>query len=249
MKDNSYSDFVIYDFERYIGWHERAISNPPFQYELVYKQLEGHDFGGAPRLVNFCAANGNLLAYLKNKLPTLNAIGIETVGQLVEHSSSQTALDLGISLQTVASYNSQNLKDLGHFNFAVHVMRLLHFIDWQEHLNGMLELLEKGGVGIISSLFNPRDVSLRVAAYDWNLEAGRKGLPLYYNQPSLTQVKSFLASADAEVLNVEPISMPFNIEKKNKGFGSHTLNTADGLQFSISGGMLLHWHLIKFRKR
>lgn len=247
LTSNGYEDFVIHDLDRYVGWHRRAVENPPHQYkacvELISKIVESDNL---PRkLLNVCAGNGSLISYLNQRFPSFELVGIDTVRELIEDDSATQVLANNVKLlySPIESFSRES----GKYDICVHWMRLLHFSDWQSHISMMMQVTEPGGHILVGSLFNDHDVDLLATVLDYNIPACRNGYCLQYNTFSSHQVEEFCYKNGAVEVVFHPYEIPFDIPRKELGVGSYTLTTSDGKRETISGGLRMQWQFLHIK--
>ncbi len=115
---------------------------------------------------------------------------------------------------------------------------LLSVSDPKGFITKLIEITKKGGIFIISSLFNIEyDVDLYVKAYDHT----KKGNYIVnYNTFSKRTVKEWIDNK-VSFWKIKPFYIPTKIEKAGRGLGSHTIETKEGKYITISGGLMLNW--------
>ena len=245
LKSQEYETFVERDFDRYIGWHQGAVEKPPYQYELC-ANLTAEHCGTIPdgKLVNLCAANGNLLHFLKKHLSGWQFLGLETSRLLVDHESTASLTTDNLRVEHCESYASGASLHPGEFDVAVHWMRLLHFSDWKEHIAAATKLVRPGGHVLVSSLFNHHDVDLPTVLQDWSVPACRDGYGMQYNTFSGPEVLRHCVAQGFQSATLTPLEFPFDIPRRPNGFGTYTVKSAEGERLQISGGVLMHWQIL-----
>lgn len=248
VRSSKYEDFVSHDLERYLGWHRRALENPPDQYKacaaLITEKalnLPDHDESGLS-LLNVCTGNGSLLSYLHSKFPSFKFVGIDTVKELIVDGSALQKTYGNIDLvHAPIKYLHDQAKT---YDICVHWMRLLHFSDWQEHLLGMMKVTKTNGHIFVSSLFNDHDVDLLATILDHNIKACQEGFALQYNTFSCEQIRKFCVEHGASTVAFYPYEIPFDIPRQKSGVGSYTLTKTDGKRETISGGVRMQWNFL-----
>jgi SAM-dependent methyltransferase len=239
-----YEDFVARDFERYVGWHRRALESPPEQYRVLREWLRATLPGTKRRaLLNLCAANGNLLAYLQAAQPAWRYVGLDTVPELLTDESATAIRARDITLEA-CPIEAVESRWAGQFDVVVHWMRLLHFDDWRAHLRGAVRAARPGGHVFVSSLFNDHDVDLMTTLCDYSISACRDGYCLAYNTLSAAEVERYCRSLGAQEVEFRPFELPFDIPRTATGVGTYTVRTADGRRLSISAGLLMSWQML-----
>ena len=240
-----YEDFVEADFDRYVQWHRNALDKPPHLYEVLRDLLTAEsDTGSGGRLLNLCAGNGNLIHFLAQSRPDWKYIGVDTVDRLIDDESSARVRRENISLEHVDSYADVGSRWSGRFDATVHWMRLLHFDDWQTHLDAAIKATRKGGHVFVASLFNTYNVDLMTVVHDWNQQACRDGYGLQYNTFSAKQVLRFCEQQSVAKAEFTDFEIPFDIPRKSSGFGTYTVKTAAGRRLQISAGLLMNWKIL-----
>lgn len=244
VRSTAYEDFVEHDFERYVGWHVRALEQPPHQYEVCVDALRSAlPPAGPVDLLNLCAANGNLLVHLHAAFAAWRLTGVDTVERLVEHPSSSVARELGATLETRPAEEWADAYG-GRFDAVVHWMRLLHFADWRVHLRAAVAACRPGGHVLVSSLFNDLDVDLEAIVLDHSIAASEQGYAIRYDTISSREAERFLDSLGVTSASFSDIELPFDLERPAGGVGSYTVRAADGKRILLSAGLRMNWRLL-----
>jgi SAM-dependent methyltransferase len=239
-----YEDFVERDFERYVGWHRRVLEQPPEQYRVLREMLAAV----VPAeqnlsLLNLCAANGNLIAYLNQCFPHWHYVGTDTVKRLIQDESATQIQRKNVELFPCKIEDIKSKYDR-QFDLVVHFMRLLHFENWRAHIEAAVRTVKKGGHIFISSLFNNFDIDLMTLVCDYNIPACSEGYCLQYNTLSAAEVERYCRSLGVQEVQFTPFEISFDIPRKTEGVGSYTVRTKDGHRLTISAGMLMQWQIL-----
>ncbi len=239
----SYEEFVNRDFDRYVGWHIRALDKPPEQYRVLTRFIQSF---ASPddqySLLNLSAANGNLIAHLRETFPRWSYLGVDSVRGLVDHPSSQHVLAENVRLEhmTIEAVEKRLARQ---FDIVVHWMRLLHFDDWRQQIRATLRAATSGGHILISSLFNEHDVDLQLTVCDHSIPACEEGYCLQYNTVSAAEFRRFCTSLGARNVDFTRFDLPFDLPKPERGVGTYTVRTEDGERLQISAGILMQWQI------
>lgn len=240
-----YEDFVEQDFDRYVQWHRGALDKPPHLYEVLRDLLAAEFDAAVPgNLLNICAGNGNLIHFLNQSRPDWSYVGVDTVDRLISDESAARVRGPNVSLEHIDDYADVAGRWPGRFDATVHWMRLLHFEDWQTHLDATIKATRKGGHVFVASLFNSYDVDLMTVLHDWNQKACRNGYGLQYNTFSAKQVLKFCEQRKVMKAELTDFEIPFDIPRKSSGFGTYTVKAADGRRLQISAGLLMQWKIL-----
>ena len=230
-----------------IQYHLNQWDNPKESTKEFEKFISKYLVPGTTIIDIGCGA-GAATAYLANKHPEINFIGIDYEKELVElaidYKSKKNIKNLFFECGDIFNINSKK---------NIHGVISLQTISWIDNFEKPLEeIIEKLNPKWISmtGLFYEGDITCRIEVEEF-IKNSRK---VFYNTYSIPSLNRYCKTLNYEISKYLPFEISIDLIKPNNNdiLGTYTekiiVNEIDFKRIQISGPLLMNWYTILINK-
>ena len=190
------------DIEPYIS--NKLYGNPKEDYKTIGARLKTlANLEQAYKVADLGCGNGALLYYLHQQYPHWELYGYDSTPEHIETAQRFEGL------KGVQFFHQDFLQLKGTFHIVLSTCLLSVFKDIRKPLNKMLHLCRKGGWVLVTGLFNPFDIEVRVQFCDNTHPQTRDQWRTDFNRHSQQSIRNLFAK---KVQSIDFEECPFGLE-------------------------------------